>query len=88
MDVDVSEDIVASLDVATDQYSRGSAARANVLRNMEYYQAVQLSMKASYYDKWWQWKPSWGPPPLVSRPLANGTSTAKLIKTIFNLKTA
>ena len=71
MDTDVSEDIVASLEAATDRCPRGSAAEANVLRNSEYYPAVQHKLKASYYNNWWQWLPSWGPPPFAARPDAN-----------------
>lgn len=74
MDVDVSDDVVASLEVATDLYPYGTVARANTLRNFEYYRAVQHKMKAAYHDNWWQWMPRWGPPPLPARSISNATS--------------
>lgn len=65
MDADVSDEIVASLEAAPDGYPRESAERANILRNFEYYQAVQHRMKASHYNNLWQGMPPWGPRPLV-----------------------
>ena len=88
MDTDVSDDIVASLDVAAGRYSRGSAAQANVLRNFEYFQAVHHRMKASHYNNWWQWQSQWGPQPSVAGLNANMTSsTVNPINTSPNLTT-
>lgn len=75
MDPDVSDEIVASLDAATDLYPRGSAARANSLRNYEYFQAVRQKMKAFDYNNWWQWLPSWRPKRFSMRPDTNTTSS-------------
>lgn len=76
MDTDVADDIVASLEAAIDRYPRGSAARANVVRNFEYFQAVHHRMTASNYDNWWRWLPQWGPPPLITSLNINTTNSS------------
>ena len=75
MDTDVSDDIVASLEVAIARYPQHSVAQANLLRNFEFFQAVHHRMKASSYNNWWQWLPQWGPPPHTASLNLNTTSS-------------
>lgn len=89
MDPDVSDDIVASLDVATNRWPQGSAAQVNTRRNFEYFQAVHHRMRASHSDNWWNWLPKWRPPPLIASLNVDATSStvnSSLTTTNFSMQ--